>query len=427
MNKFVEAIDSNFIRTFSSLNETESLKSARWIQLSRIPRLGESIALCLVGTHLLRLPVFPGDFLRWIKSGEMVYVNAASLHLPNDMRVRLDKGIYVALNPLLALSAESLHQSTLGTFRAYAEEFGMAIPPLNLSLCLYRLMEELALPLDTYFAAKKLVRLLPTQFEFSKTWDDPLKGKGSLMASPYAKLAAYFIVAVKLLYPFDMTARTPKTTEEPTVAVVDWSLWNKLHQELLANQQNEGGKGSLNLSYEDTETVTERDILLMDQEKLDQYMDWLEPAATRKESDMLRRNDFAKELFGMFPVEKDHGNQRETSTSSHSASSSTSRQEFQAKLQSGLLVRKVITDDAEDADTDAEKSLRPGQQYQRYHPVESLGRHGEIPKAFYSAVADLIGLSLKDVTEAAREVEQQLLNWLMEERKRQRQTKMELD
>lgn len=49
----------------------------RW----KMPRLLDTLALCYLGTLLLRLPYRVGDFQRWAKADEILYLGAVSLHI----------------------------------------------------------------------------------------------------------------------------------------------------------------------------------------------------------------------------------------------------------------------------------------------------------------------------------------------------------
>jgi len=72
-------------------------------------------------------------------------------------------------------------------------------------------------------------------------------------------------------------------------------------------------------------------------------------------------------------------------------------------VQKSLRPRKVITENQE-AEL-GKDVLRPGSLYRRYRKVEDLNGH---VKAFYNAVADLAGLSLKSVVRAVFLTEERL-------------------
>jgi len=44
----------------------------------KLPKLIETLALCYLGTLLMRLPISLGEFFAWASSGDMVYMRAVS-------------------------------------------------------------------------------------------------------------------------------------------------------------------------------------------------------------------------------------------------------------------------------------------------------------------------------------------------------------
>ena len=78
---------------FSSTEEGETTDgatsySSRWSRKTdgkgrdRLPKLSETLALCYLGTLLLRLPTSLGEIYRWAARDEIIYTRAVSFLLP---------------------------------------------------------------------------------------------------------------------------------------------------------------------------------------------------------------------------------------------------------------------------------------------------------------------------------------------------------
>ncbi|KAK1092593.1 hypothetical protein LTR48_004050 [Friedmanniomyces endolithicus] len=130
------------------------------------------------GTLLLREPVLVADLHRWASDGELPYYHASN-NVPLSMRERLLAVYQELLEPKLLGKPEKLHNHVLGLMRSFATEFGMALPPINHPLILYRWMRKLALPIEVFAATSRLARLT-----------DPRKGQtqASGIGSSYRRI-----------------------------------------------------------------------------------------------------------------------------------------------------------------------------------------------------------------------------------------------
>lgn len=87
---------------------------------------------------------------------------------------------------------------------------------------------------------------------------------------PEIKLISLLVVAVKIIFPFDEAKRYSYSTLDPAAQSIDWNTWVKLFRKQRENRVNK------KLNPEKAIAVTEGDILNMDNQQLDDYMDWYE-------------------------------------------------------------------------------------------------------------------------------------------------------
>lgn len=140
-----------------------------------------------------------------------------------------------------------LHSSARSLAVFYLQEFNMIIPPLNFPPILWKYVTAMSLPLETYSIATRVANLLELK-EFGFTPERRGEKKGGY---PDAKLMALLIVACKLGFNL-----------EKTPAWKDWAN---------ASEEEEAREKGL-----ENDDVRENDILMMSDEKLDEYMDWIQ-------------------------------------------------------------------------------------------------------------------------------------------------------
>ena len=141
---------------------------------------------------------------------------------------------------LLQLSARSL-----AVF--YLQEFNITIPSINYPPILWKYVTGMSFPLETYSIATKIANLLELK-EFGFTPEMRREKRGGY---PDAKLMALLIVACKLGFNL-----------EKTPAWKDWAN---------ASEGEEAKDKGL-----ENDDIGENDILIMSDEKLDDYMDWIQ-------------------------------------------------------------------------------------------------------------------------------------------------------
>lgn len=381
--------------------------------------------------YTLRLPINLGDVFTWVQNGKLLYYHAIR-EIPSDMLSRLPSTYHNSLDPSFLLTESKLWGITTQLIRQYQRDFGIAFPPLNWRLHLYRSMTDLALPLPVYQTAKRIGSLLGWDFAYpspnadTRRERDGKKGvewkRTRIVDFPEAQLIAVLVVAVKLLYPFDGVVRYPERADEPTAAVLDWDVWSKTTEDCekaVAGQQKKRA-GRL-MGYEEAMKISEDDVLGLSEEMLDAYLEWYGSAWTDKDDSITERGrdkEFRRYLLDTFSV--------------HDPSESAGHQEMQSgeetgeeelaiekakmrrvkKVMASMVPRNAVSDN-EEGDEQGQV-LRPGMGYRRYRSKGELTGH---VKHFYEAAAKFVGFDLEMLIRAVFLTEVKLEKWMAEEKK----------
>src|SRR5438046_5567671 len=136
----------------------------------------------------------------------------------------------------------SLHSWARSLAVFYLQEFNITIPPLNYPPILWKYVTSMSFPLETYSIATRIMNLLEIkEFRFTPEMRGEKKG-----GYPDAKLMSLLIVACKLGFNL-----------EKTPAWKDWATGSE--------EEERRDKGLEN------DDIGENDILMMSDEKLDEY------------------------------------------------------------------------------------------------------------------------------------------------------------
>jgi RNA polymerase I-specific transcription initiation factor RRN7 len=382
--------------------------------LATLPTLAQGVALLYLSCCILNLPVFLGDFLEWANERDFPYRDVHNL-LPRDMWNRLNVNSKLLMPSRRQLMAVHLQKATLLVYRAYHDRLGLIMPPLNVPLCLYRMVERLALPFDIYPVVRRLAHMLREKFEFPTVFKHSSWPRGM----PYLPLASLLIIAVKLLYPFDQKPRQPRSITEPTVAIVDWQAWLKEKEKL-----DEERTKHLPLTEEEGESIREEDMIEMSGEMMDRYMDWFaQRFITSTESQRLyQRSNLRENMNALFPLDgaATSAPQVETPTQDSEAEDDEDSEfekpshldtpqwrnprprdpvgadrlrELTAErldaTQRTLVVQNIVPDSATEQNV-----KRPGADYKRFRETRELEGAA---KAFHTAVAEMIGMPMPEL------------------------------
>ena len=375
------------------------------------PRAGAmllgTLVLCYLGVITLRLPVTVGDLHGWIANGQLVYHRAIAV-LPAPMRDRMPAQYHSVFSPVGFVTVERLHSAILHTSMRFHRDHGIAFPPLNHPLLLFRFLKELALPLEVYPGVTKLAKLLGFRFGFCTE-----SKRTSILDLPEARLMALLVCCVKVLYPFDDVRRAPRTATEPASVAMDWAVWCHAMNEpaQLPDEPRAMSAGEMM-------RLTNDDILQLRDVNLDQYLAWFEETWLDQQTAQHHLNDnFLTGLLEMFPKENE-------STPSHhmlSAGTPSSRagenrlnlSRIQATHKC-MVARQVVTTAQEEED---DSVLRPGSRYKSYQQTEEMPATA---KKFYGAAASIAGLSKEMLVGAVCLTERRITAWCLEQRKQAR-------
>ncbi|KAF2198113.1 hypothetical protein GQ43DRAFT_465882 [Delitschia confertaspora ATCC 74209] len=398
-------IQSQGFTTSESENETENegrRKASPGRRLSATPTLLDNLALCYLGMHTLRLPVTPGDIHAWITNGDMPYFRAIKL-VPPAMRDRLPANYHASLDPNGVVKLERFHYTIGELVIAYSKEYGSIFPPLNHPLLLFRYLKGLALPLEVYGATIKLAEYLECDFSMSTE----RKGRMSIRDIPEARLISLLVVCVKLFYPFDDRRRYPKTLSEPAATVLNWSEWSK-HIDA-----SKDSAGSLyKVAAEDLMKVKEKDVFTMNENILDQYLDWYQRTwIDERAGGQSKDSDFQIALQDMFPIDTAANTQQSSSYTDINKDGGVAELETLKAVHTSLKPRTART-----RCEDEEPPLRPGNNYKHYRKPEDLPN---MARRFYEEAARISGLSLSMLTMAVFFMERRVQKWSVEQRKLQ--------
>lgn len=109
------------------------------------PKLVESLALCYLGTILLRSAVSLGELHRWVEAGKLPFIRAIK-QVPPAMKAKLSAEYRGALEPRTNLLGGKLYKTVHSTVAMLHEQFGITFPPINREVLLGRMVNELGLP-----------------------------------------------------------------------------------------------------------------------------------------------------------------------------------------------------------------------------------------------------------------------------------------
>lgn len=397
LNALADKIDSQagnttFNTVFEPMTEDEDDKGRAImnLKLNQVPSVIQTVSTCYLAIYILRLPVFIGDLVLWIRNKWLPYIGAIDM-LPLEMRKRLVPSSIEAIRDNQTMTAERLQARTNQLFMAYQQELGLQIPALNLPLCLYRIIESLSLPIDVYPAVRKLAALQKYSFTYPGKAE-----KGWNRLTPDKQLAAYVVVAVKLMYPFDTVIKYPVTNTEPASAIVDWAIWSR------AKKRHDESINKCDLfTDEEARTTTENDVIYMSETSVDQYMDWFTEAwAKPGEAHALAgKTLFVQQMFDFFPI----GNQAAKSVKVNAEEMRQSITEGIRAVNNDLILRPAREYDS--SEVSKLQLGRPADQYPRYRRVEEMD---DIAKEVYNAIANFVGFTTETLVQLTLQLELRL-------------------
>lgn len=355
------------------------------------PSLIETLGLCYLGTVLLRLPVSIGEMHRWAVREDIPFIRAVRF-IPIAMKQRLPAQYLRALDTTSPLEPDNLRKTIHNLSLFYTYHFELVFPPLNFSLLLYKQIRNLSLPITLHPKALQISQILSTTFAF------PLPGFRQRISSlPEIQLMCLLVIAVKLYHPFDESTRHVRSLADSAALTVDWAVWvdtQSSHNVRVADEPH--------LERGSEISVTEKDVMSMQGEQLDEYMDWYERTYVDDSRAEGKPHGLPKQLLDMFPTGR-----TDDSSATPYKYDQISVQEQDAidkrlrTVTGKLRLRNVATDNSED-------SIQVGSLYKRFREAKDLTPHA---RAFHEAVAKAIGVRLETLILAVGQVERKLVKW----------------
>lgn len=208
------------------------------------------------------------------------------------------------------------------------------------------------------------------------------------------------VIAVKIYHPFDDLPRYVRSLADPAALTIDWNTWVKSQ-----SFHNVHATGETHLERGTEINVTEKDVMNMTGEQLDDYMDWYENTFV-DESRTEKSRGLPKQLLDMFPTGRSDGSSPPPHDYKERAAEEQKTIDKRLKMVMGKLnLRTVVSDDPEDSVEANQNSTPVGSFYKKYRKVEDLPPHA---KAFHEAAAEAIGVRLETLLLAVGQVERKL-------------------
>jgi RNA polymerase I-specific transcription initiation factor RRN7 len=271
------------------------------------------------------------------------------------------------------------------------KDFGMALPPLNVSLILYRWIRALFLPLEIFAASQRLIKLLDLDLS---TFIASKGNKNVALRYQEVQLMALIIVATKILFPFDKIERRPYQPTDLSSLFLDWDAWSKLQ----AREANDPGTAKP-LPFHEGFDFDESDCLSAADQRLDAYLDWYQDNIAREEirehGRVKQDAEFRRTLFQMFPMPVHHPKDDRGTPIIESENTSGRLGESHERFYS----------ERREHPTESRSVNRVGSLYRRYRTVEELSGPA---KLLFEKSAALAGLSLENMVLAVFWTEKKL-------------------
>ena len=298
----------------------------------------------------------------------------------------------------------------------YTQHFTLVFPRLNAPLLLYKQIRNLSLPsmaqsqdITKPGANETTVVLHPQTLQISQllssTFEFPLPGSRQQTCSlPEIQLVCLLVIAVKLYHPFDSSIRRVRSLADPAALTIDWESW--VDRQSSCKMHATGGT---HLERGSEISVTEKDVMNMTGEQLDEYMDWYERTFVDESRAEEKPRALPKQLLDMFPIGRIDGS--DPTPYNYDRVAVEEEEAVDKKLNMvicKLRLRNVLSEESEGSMGINEDSTRIGSFYKRYRKVEDLTPHA---KAFHEAVAQAVGIGLETLILAVGQVERRLVKW----------------
>ncbi|WPG97290.1 Hypothetical protein R9X50_00006400 [Acrodontium crateriforme] len=374
---------------FSSQSEGEASNASQQKKRTRnetrmAPSLLETLSLIYTAMLLSRIPVTLADIHSWAGQGDLLFYRAAKA-VPLQMREKLPATYQELLEPQDLGPPERLNRKTLNLLKMLSTKPGMAFPPINHPLILYRWIRALSLPIEIFAATKRLAKLLNVEFTYSL--DQTTHPRLRILRYAEPRLMALIVITTKLLFPFDdkTTLRFARSLTDPSALSLDWTTWLQTHSSPTPDPSP--------LPFTKAISLSESDAIALSPKALDAYLDMYETtfatAQVRTHGEASRDADFRRMLFRLFPAEREEDAHLPTPAFEPSGAETRRLESVQMALH-----RRGI-------ERDAPPGRRMGAAYRRFRTVRELEsfcrESGTAEERFYSLAAGVAGVGVEDL------------------------------
>lgn len=249
---------------------------------------------------------------------------------------------------------------------------------------------------DIYLEVIRLASLLKCDFKFPP----PNRPYVYLAEHPELELIALLVVSTKLSYPFDEVERLPETAAEPAATVIDWKTWNETNLEVNGINQTPAQLSSPHINsvqkQEKLLSITERDVMRMKDDELDEYMDWVQETwITEKPTTAGRDADLWKAMYELFPV--DQAPRDERAFAGVDKDPSVAMLERIHTVQGALVTKNPNL-----------QGPKPGSDYKQYQTVEQIP---QVALPFFNCAARMVGITVDILLGAIQRIEKKMIRW----------------
>ncbi|KAK8128577.1 hypothetical protein PG984_009685 [Apiospora sp. TS-2023a] len=366
-----------------------------------LPALIDTLALCYLGCFTLRLPISTASFCHWAQRGDLKFL-AAINGLPKNVQDRLPAGYHRSLQIRDHIAPGKLQSAVREMAISFNVNYEIKLPSLNHIPLLLELMRDLTLPVEIFLSVKCMAQILGADFSY------PTRDKQRILSvdDPEVLLLALVAVSTKLLHPLDGVTRRPTTHDDPRVMQIDWKQWKAVR-----TKQAEAARG---LQRGEEHTVTAWEAVTVDKTDTEKWLDYFErmfvqTGATPKTPEVITRmfqggsNTSGREPAGNPQTQKDLD---ELVVERYQTVNST--------------MKFIEPEQPEDL---VDKNGRKTRSERDYCPVwRTEDDLPEAAKIFYKEAAKAAAVPLRNLINAAAQVERRLEMWCVQ---RERAKRME--
>ena len=254
-----------------------------------------------------------------------------------------------------------------------------------------------SIAVDVYFHTRDLMQLLNVDLQFASA-----SQKSTVLDNPEVQLMSLLIIVVKLWHPFDTEDRCIQDINDSSSLTIDWNTWAKISQR---PTDNDGQAQTLQPG--DEIKISDRDILKLPPNQLDQYLHWYARHWVDDKPHPNERGGLPGQLLEVFPM---FPNKSADVATSDMTGSSCLRYKLiddrLKKIQGTLKLREAHPMDHEASQSTPMRCV--GELYERFRYVGEL-----TPRAldFFSAAADAISISVSSLVSAVSQLESRLERW----------------